>query len=156
MSTRSIVLVMALALTFSACPAPQVGQLSEEDVAATRSTREAYVQAVLAGDSAATGAQFTEDAVLMPPNQPLVEGRSDIGAWYASFTVTEVTLTEAQVDGGGGLGYERGTYSVTSSTEDMPEAVSDTGKYLLILRKQPDGSWRWAVDIWNSDQPLPE
>ncbi len=156
MSTRSIVLVMALALTFSACPAPQVGWLSEEDVEAIRSTREAYVQAVLAGDSAATVAQFTEDAVLMPPNQPLVEGRSDIGAWYASFTVTELTVTEAQVDGRDRLAYDRGTYSVTFSTEGMPEAVSDTGKYVHILRKQADGSWLWAVAIWNSDLSFPE
>ncbi len=156
MSTRSIVLVMALALTFSACPAPEVGPLSEQDVEAIRSTREAYVQAVLAGDSGATVAQFTEDAVLMPPNQPLVEGRPDIGAWYTPFTVTEYTVTEAQVDGRGGLAYDRGTYSVTFSTEGMPEPVSVTGKYVHILRKQPDGSWLWAVAIWNSDQTLPK
>ncbi len=156
MSTRSIVLVMALALTFSACPAPQVGQLSEEDVAAIRSTREALVQAVLAGDSAATVAKYTADAVLMPPNEPLVEGRPDIGAWFASFKPTELTVTEAQVDGRGALAYDRGNYSSTSSTEGMPEAVSATGKYLFILRQQPDGSWLWAVAIWNSDQPLPE
>ncbi len=156
MNTRSIVLVMALALTFSACPAPEVGPLSEQDVEAIRSTREAYVQAFLAGDSAAEVPQYTEDAVMMPPNEPLVEGRPDIGAWNTSFKVTEFTLTVAQVDGRGGLAYDRGTYSITFSTEGMPEPVSDTGKYLVILRQQPDGSWLWAVEIWNSDQPLPE
>ena len=157
MSTRSIVLVMALALTFSACPAPQVGQLSEEDVAAIRSTREAYVQAVLAGDWAAAAALHTDEAVRMPPNAPDVRGRAAIEASLAEIdTVTEFTLTSVEIDGRDGLAYGWQTLSITFVRKGVPGPITATGRGLVTWRKQPDGSWLADRVVWNSDQPLPE
>jgi ketosteroid isomerase-like protein len=34
--------------------------------------------------------------------------------------------------------------------------VEDRGKYLEIWKRQADGSWKVALDIFNSDLPLPE
>ena len=31
--------------------------------------------------------------------------------------------------------------------------IRDTGKILEIWKKQADGSWKCAVDTWNSDLP---
>ena len=28
----------------------------------------------------------------------------------------------------------------------------DSGTYLAVVRRQDDGSWRYATDMWNSDQ----
>jgi ketosteroid isomerase-like protein len=36
----------------------------------------------------------------------------------------------------------------------MEGSVSDTGKYVEIWRKEPDGSWLIDQVIWNSDLPL--
>ena len=49
----------------------------------------------------------------------------------------------------------RGAYSLTIQPEGAPESIRDTGKYIEIRRKQQDGSWLIAIDIWNSDLPLP-
>ncbi len=38
--------------------------------------------------------------------------------------------------------------------EGSPEPVSDRGKYVVILRRQPDGSWPAVIDMLNSDLPL--
>jgi hypothetical protein len=35
------------------------------------------------------------------------------------------------------------------------EAVIDTGNSIWILRRQPDGSWKIARGIYNSDIPIP-
>jgi ketosteroid isomerase-like protein len=32
----------------------------------------------------------------------------------------------------------------------------DAGKGLHVYRRQPNGSWKLALDIWNSDRPAPE
>ena len=34
--------------------------------------------------------------------------------------------------------------------------LHDAGKYLEILRRQSDGSWRYAVDMYSSDLPVPK
>ena len=41
--------------------------------------------------------------------------------------------------------------AVEEGHEMMGSAVVDTGKYVVVHRRQPDGEWRLGVDIWNSD-----
>ena len=36
------------------------------------------------------------------------------------------------------------------------EPMTDRGAGIHILQRQADGSWKLAVDIWNSDNPPPE
>ncbi len=162
MNTR-LILVAAFALSLtsvaSRAAAQEVasGVLSDEDVAAIANTIDTFVRANLAGDWAAAAALFTEDAVRMPPNEPVIEGRAAIEAAMAQIeSFTDFTATPLEIDGRGGLGYSRISFSITFTIPDMPEPVSDTGKVIVIWRKQADGSWLIAADIWNSDLPLPE
>ncbi len=138
-------------------PAPEVGPLSEEDVAAIKASTDIFVEALLAGDWAAFAALYTEDAVVMPPNVPVVEGRVAIQAFLEPLSrFTQLELTIVQIDGRGDLAFVRGTNSMTLIVEGTSEPIHFTGKYVEIWRKQPDGKWLIAVDIWNSDLPLPE
>jgi len=138
-------------------PAPEVGPLSEEDVAAIKASSAAFVEAVLAGDWAAVAAFYTEDAVLMFPSEPVVEGRMAVQAFFELFpSVTQFEPTIVQIDGRGDLAFVRATYSMTILVEGTPEPTHDAGKYVEIWRKQPDGKWLLAVDISNSDLPLPD
>jgi len=50
-----------------------------------------------------------------------------------------------------GLAVEEGQYEMRAGGN-----VVDTGKYVAVHRKQPDGSWKYAIDIFNSDQAPPE
>jgi uncharacterized protein (TIGR02246 family) len=160
MSGRSILLaVFALSFSSAACqaPTPEAGPLSDDDVAAIISLRDRWVQAELEGDWDAWATLLTEDAVQMPPNHSAIEGRTAIKAWAETFpTITDVAFTPIETNGRDGLAYIRGTYSITIMAEGMPEPVTDSGSYVQILRKQPDGSWRVAIGIWNSDLPLAE
>ena len=56
----------------------------------------------------------------------------------------------------GDLAYAWNSYSLTSVLSGAVEAITATGRALVILRKQPDGSWLFHRVIWNSDLPLPE
>ncbi|NIM47978.1 MAG: hypothetical protein GTO22_01735 [Gemmatimonadales bacterium] len=69
--------------------------------------------------------------------------------------MTEFTITLVETGGGGDVAYARGTYLLTIAVEGA-EPTTDTGKYIEIRRKQPDGSWPIAIDMFNSDLPLPE
>jgi len=135
----------------------EVAALSDEDVAAIHVSTEEYIQAWRSADWVTLTALHTEDAVIMPPNQSMVQGRDEIQASNeASPVPVEANLTIVEIDGRGDLAYVRGTYSITVQPEGVPEPIQDTGKYLEIRRKQEDGSWLITIDIWNSDLPLPE
>lgn len=53
------------------------------------------------------------------------------------------------------LAYELGRYRfrIQSARE---EPTADVGKYCLIHRRQANGAWMWAIEIFNSDLPCPE
>jgi ketosteroid isomerase-like protein len=155
MSMRSILLsVFALVLASAACqPSGQeAAGLSEEDAAAIRVVIEENEQAGLAGDWASFFSHFTEDAVIMWPNSPAVEGLVAIkrANWVRAI---EWETSIVQIDGQGDLAFVRGTYSLLL---DYEGAVKEGAKFLDILRKQPDGSWLFAIWINNSDLPLSE
>ena len=158
-------LVFLLCLTFSCQPVEEAAEeaaavvtaLSDEDVAAIEASVQAYNQAVRSGDWAAVAALYTEDAILMPPNQPIVQGREAILTWMEAFPpLTEFNLVTTEIDGCGDIAFVRGTLSMTMSPEGAPEPIQDTGKYIEIRRRQEDGSWLISVDTFNSDLPLPE
>ena len=139
-------------------PAPVVGQLSEEDVAAIRALDAQWAEAELAGNWDGVAAVMAEDVINMPPEMPPIVG---LTAWREhvetlDMTVTELTATTLEIDGLGTLAYLRGTYSQTYTVGESPEPISVTGKHLAILQKQPDGSWLVTRWIWNSDLPLPQ
>jgi ketosteroid isomerase-like protein len=161
MSTRSVLLAaLVLAVAGTACqpPAQEVAGLSEEDAAAIESTVASFVQSALANNFAQWPALHTEDAVCLPPNQPAVKGRAAIQSWGEAFSLTDLTITLLEIDGRDGLAYGRSTYSYSGvvAVEGTAVPVTDSGKGMVVLRKQADGSWLIAVNIWNSDLPLPE
>lgn len=150
----------AVSLTLLAACQPEVGPLSEDDLAAIRNLAEQeVVEALLAEDWARFAAGFTEDAVRMPPNEPVQQGRETIRAWieanWGPLTTTELTQTVFDIDGRGDLAYARGSYSATLEVPGLPEPMTDAGKFLVILRKQEDGEWQVSISIYNSDMPLP-
>lgn len=150
---------LAMALTSTACqqPAQEVGRLSEDDVAAIRDFLEVHRGQALAGDWEADAVLYTEDAVRLPPNGPPIRGRAAIQAAMAQVdTVLDFTFNTVEIDGRGDLAYVWNSYSVTSVPEGAVEPTTATGKAILILRKQPDGSWLFHRVIWNSNEPPPE
>ncbi len=160
MKARSVLLaVLSLALVTLACqpPAAEMAQLSDEDKAAIQNLVDELVQAELASDWEAVFSMYTEDYVDMPPNQPAREGLAAVREWVQSedFTVSELTATVADIEGRSDLAYVRGTYSETFTVGEG-EPIGDQRRFVLILKKEADGSWRIAIGISNSDLPLPE
>jgi ketosteroid isomerase-like protein len=88
----------------------------------------------------------------MWPNEPAVEGLEAIKGldWVRAI---EDENSIVQIDGQGDLAFVRGTISLLL---DFEGAVKEEGKFLDILRKQPDGSWLFAIWMMSSDLPLPE
>jgi ketosteroid isomerase-like protein len=101
-------------------------------------------------------ALFLDDAVVNPPNEPAVKGRAAIRAWLEKFPpITEFKLNNEKVEGRKDLAYVLGTYTMTIVPPGAPGPVKDSGKFVTVLRRQPDGGWLAAVDMFSSDLPGP-
>ena len=157
-------LVFLLCFTFGCQKGEEVAEevgakpLSAEDVAAIKAIGPALDEAVLAGDWDAVSALFTEDVVMMGPNSPIIQGRSALMELLESsgMTVSEHMVKIVEVDGYGDIAYGRATWKESFSIEGVAEPIKEEGKILAIFRKQSDGSWLMAVEMWNSDLSFPE
>jgi len=147
-------LVFLLCFAFS-CQQTEVSALSDEDMAAIKATAETFSLAVSSEDFTALAELFTEEAVLMPPNLPRIQGKEAVQAWFEANPPTTEILTIEEIVGCGDLAFVCGTYSQTIALEGVPSPVHNIGKYIEIRRKQEDGSWLIARAIFNSDLPLP-
>jgi uncharacterized protein (TIGR02246 family) len=155
MEKRLIVTIgMAICLSFSVgCQRP--AGLSEADRTAIRQVQENDLKLSRAQDWKGDSALFTEDAIQLPPNRAAVQGRAAIQSWMEAFPPTSNYQEQSvEVEGQGDLAYDRGTYSMTVAPPGAAP-IEDRGKYLFILRKQADGSWKISRAMFNSDLPLP-
>lgn len=152
---RPTFLLTALSCAVVACqPAP--AKLSDADVAAMRAAVDTFVANALARRDSVQAEGFTSNGVMMPPNGPAVEGRAAIRAWMTAYPqMSDFKARVVEIDGVGDMAYVRGTYEVTLAPVGRTPAVTDHGKWLEIVRRQSDGRWLVAYDIFNSDVPLP-
>ncbi len=80
-----------LSLAFLHACQPGVSQLSDEDVAQIESVVSSISEAALAGDWDGLVELFAEDAVLMPPNSPVIRGRGAFKSMIESFNPSQTT-----------------------------------------------------------------
>jgi len=153
MSSRALAVsaLVAVAVSVVACQAPPASGLSEADKTALRQNDETFATSANAKNFAAAAALYMDDASLLLPNAPAVQGRQQIQKWMSDNPpLSDFKIEPVDIDGRGDLAYVRGNYALTM-TPPSGAAVHDRGKFIEIWRKQADGSWKIRWDIFNSD-----
>lgn len=161
----SFVIASALAATAAACAQSDSAVMQQggaTDVAAVRSAVDAanatFAEAIQRGDSLTLASLYDVDAMVMPQGMNASTGRAAIQSMFAGllsqFTVSNMTLVTQDVVASGDLAVETGRYSWTLTPKNG-KAMPDSGKYVVVWRKQADGSWKLYRDIFNNDAPPP-
>jgi len=156
---RRLMPICAFGLIMGSCTTAAPPGFTDADRAQIQTTmEEALAIANTSGDLVQYGnLYYAPDAVVLPPNGEAVRGRDAIISWNENFPPYEdLQFTQVEVDGAGDIAYVYGTYSMVMTLPGVEESVPDRGKYIEIWRRQEDGSWKVALDIFNSDMPLPE
>jgi uncharacterized protein (TIGR02246 family) len=151
---RTVVLAGAMALTASGAYA-QGGA----DAAAIAKVRSAYEKAAGVQDAAAVAKLYVADGVEMPPNAPAAKGRAAIEAFHKALAQqvmmhgVSLSATDTQVHGDTAV--DIGTYKQSLMSRQNGGMSEDTGKYIVLLKKDASGNWMLTHAIYNSDNPLP-
>lgn len=109
-----------------------------------------FIEALNKGDAAAVASLYAMNARVLPPNSPMIQGRANIQSfWQGAITggMKMNSLDIVDLDVQGNTAIEVGRYTAT-----MPGGVADTGKYVVVWKRQ-GRAWKLAVDTFNSDRP---
>ncbi len=106
-----------------------------------------------------TIAFYSGDAIVLPTNAPAATTKEAIrNTWKDLLASPGLAIswktTKVEVAKSGDIAYTTGTYELTMN-DASGKPAPDHGKYVEVWKKQADGKWKVAADIWNSDLPLP-
>ena len=153
-STRTIGL---FALIFAISSTAYAGsKMTDEGVREARAAIEAanakFSDAFARGDAKALAAMYTPDAIAFPPDSDMVHGNEAIGEFWKATRdsgVQTAALTTVDVSRSGDVAYEVGKVSLTIQPAGK-ELTTAVAKYVVVWKRQADGSWKLHRDIWNS------
>jgi uncharacterized protein (TIGR02246 family) len=105
-------------------------------------------------DAAGLVALFTEDCVRMPQGGPATVGRLALEAAYRRDfaevwkTQSKVRLNAEEITLAGEYAFARGADTLIRDGRQ----VGETGKWLFVYRREPDGSWKFHWITFNSNE----
>jgi uncharacterized protein (TIGR02246 family) len=110
--------------------------------------------AVTRTDAAAALAEYGDDAILLGPGAPMLQGKpaitKHITDLFGAISFRDVAGTVADITVSGDLGIETGTYSWTI-VPSSGSPVRDKGKYIHVWARSSDGTWKVIRYVVNSD-----
>jgi ketosteroid isomerase-like protein len=130
----------------------KAASLADEKLDGSRSE---FVTAIERRDLHAVAAVYAEQARLLAPSAEVFTGRHAIERFWAAGIeagLQTVVLEPLELERRDGRVYEIGRYAMRLEPAGGDQVV-EGGKYLLVHERQADGSWRWAVEMFNPDSP---
>jgi uncharacterized protein (TIGR02246 family) len=157
MKPIQIVLAGLVACVLLSCTPASEKVGSSEDTAGVNKLRDDFTAAFNAADAAKVASLYAPDAVVMPSHQPLVTGPKGVENYNKMFFemfMAKITISPVETKVFGDRALDRGTYTLELTPKAGGNPIKDEGKYLVLLQRQADGSWKVTHDIDNSNLPL--
>lgn len=130
-------------------------EMSAKDEEEITAISHARAKAFNEGNAAGIADHFTDDAYLMAPGKPVSRGRDAVRKYYQAIFDQYKTSLEShyeEVEVSGDLAYGRGFAKVILYPKSGGDSLLSTAKYLNILKKQADGTWKTTHDVWNNNE----
>lgn len=120
------------------------------DEAAIRAADASFAQWALAKDLDKCVSLYADDAVAFAPDMPAVIGKDNIRKFLSGLTSApslqlNIHIASVDVARSGDIAIDRGTVDSTM-TDKKGKTTTQTVEYVLVWKKQPDGSWRIIAD----------
>src|SRR5271170_4836468 len=134
----------------------EILQARAADEAAIRAASAAWSQAAAAKDLDKAVSFYADDGMILPEKAPALKGNENIRKnWAPLLALPGPGLSwktnSLEVARSGDIACETGAY-VFVTTDKKGKSSDAKGKYVVVWKKQNDGSWKVVVDTDNADQ----
>lgn len=127
-----------------------------EDEKAIAQVFDEYSGGLNAGDVDRWMSIWDDDGIQMPPHDPVFSGLEQIrkrNTQYFEIYHWSMTMDIKEIQVVGDWAYGRGFYTATLTPKVPGDEVFIDGKFLTILKRQADGSWKIYRDCFNDNVP---
>jgi len=128
------------------------------DAKAVAEVLSGIVAADNAADLEAVISHYSDDAVLLPPNDKPVTGKAAVRARYEEgfrHFRFDIAYTSDETEIFGDWAFIRGTIRGRTIPRDETPGRTLNEKYVMILHREKSG-WKISRLIWNGSDPLPQ
>ena len=130
---------------------------NEADIAAINVLYEKYVRGVNTNDFELFISVWADNSTRMEPNTPAITGIEQVRAHFKipfeQFTYDCGVYGDSDVQVSGDLAFYRGNYRMALTPKEGGPRTNFDGKWLDILKKQADGSWKIYIDSVSDNAP---
>jgi uncharacterized protein (TIGR02246 family) len=127
------------------------------DVSQVYKLWEQYANTCNKGDFESWMTLWIEDGIQMAPDAPPRIGKEQIRTAmqpsFDLFDMRKMVIHTAEIRILGDTAYSHGTYTFEMTPKAGGETMQLSGKFLDILAKQANGSWKIAIDCHNYNEP---
>ena len=153
---RLVMVGCGAVMVMTGCSQPVAPDTRAADAQAIKDLDVQWSKTAMAKDVDGVVGFYSDDAVVLPPNEPVATSKGAIRGGWAELLGPGVDvswqMSSLEVAKAGDIAYETGTYAVAMK-DAKGNPANDKGKIVVVWKKQTDGKWKAAVDTWNSDLP---
>ena len=124
----------------------------DTDIHDVQTVLQRWRESVNGGDADGLLALVTDDLEMIPPGEKPVKG-ADAHQFLRGFTDEGVAslkpFKDEEIVVSGDWAFERYTYELTMAPKEGGGPMEISGHGIHMFRRQDDGSWKLAKDIWS-------
>jgi len=143
--------VFSLSFSCALTAAPQTST-----IAAIAKIRDAWVQNLRTKQLEPILKFYASDAVFLQPNGDRITGSAALRTLFQNIMATfnsDLTLHSQNLETSGDLAYDSGDFEETLTTISTGAKITSKGSYIMIFKRQHDGSWQIIQHAWMGTPP---
>jgi ketosteroid isomerase-like protein len=153
-SRRAAIGLLALATIIASGFYPTAAQTST--LVALAKIREAWIQDLRTKQIEPILKFYGPNAVFLQPTGERITGSAALRNLFQTIMATfnsDLTLRSQNLETSGDLAYDSGDFEETLTTIATGAKITAKGSYIMIFKRQPNGSWQIAQQVWTGTPP---
>ena len=156
-SRRGVIAFLALATVAALQFAGFAASASQDQTLANLAkVREQWVQDLHGKQLESILNFYAPDAAFLQPNGDRITGSAALRSLFQNIMATftsELTLHSRNLEASGDLAYDSGDFEESLTNVATGAKIASKGSYLVIYKRQRDGSWKIVQHVWTGTPP---